>query len=92
MHCLCVHMAQVTQVHYPGLPSHPRAQLVQQVFSGRGAGGMLAFEVASGAAADAVLQVRACTDVRRVHVLPWACTVSGACIAYASFADAATPP
>jgi cystathionine beta-lyase/cystathionine gamma-synthase len=44
-------------VHYPGLASHPRHKLVQQVFS-RGAGGMLAFEVATGAAADAVLQVR----------------------------------
>lgn len=44
-------------MHYPGLPSHPRYALVQELFSGRGSGGMLAFEVADGPAADAVLRV-----------------------------------
>ncbi|KAF8073052.1 CHR5 [Scenedesmus sp. PABB004] len=45
---------QVEVVHYPGLPSHPRAALVAELF--RGAGGMLAFEVKGGVAvADAVL-------------------------------------
>lgn len=41
---------------YPGLPSHPRAALVSELFSGRGAGGMLAFEVETGEAAEALLQ------------------------------------
>lgn len=52
--CVCV---QVDCVFYPGLPSHPRAALVQELFSSRGAGGMLAFEVVDGPAAEAVLQV-----------------------------------
>lgn len=43
-------------VHYPGLASHPRHDLVQELFSGKGAGGMVAFEVKDGAAADAVLK------------------------------------
>jgi len=49
---------QVERVHYPGLQSHLRHALVQELFSGRGSGGMLAFEVRDGATADAVLQVR----------------------------------
>jgi cystathionine beta-lyase/cystathionine gamma-synthase len=49
---------QVKCVHYPGLASHPRHDLVQELFSGKGAGGMVAFEVKDGAAADAVLKVR----------------------------------
>lgn len=48
---------QVKCVHYPGLPSHPRHKLVSELFSGRGTGGMLAFEVVDGPTADAVLQV-----------------------------------
>jgi hypothetical protein len=44
-------------VHYPGLPSHPRHSMVQELFSGKGCGGMLGFEVQDGPAADAVLQV-----------------------------------
>lgn len=51
-------LPQVRFVYYPGLPSHPRHTLAQELFSGRGFGGMLAFEVQDGPAADAVLQVR----------------------------------
>lgn len=48
---------QVERVFYPGLPSHPRHGLIQELFRGGAAGGMLAFEVAGGVAmADAVLQ------------------------------------
>lgn len=49
---------QVKRVHYPGLASHPRHKLVHELFSGKGAGGMVAFEVQDGPAADAVLKVR----------------------------------
>lgn len=49
---------QVVCVHYPGLPSHPRHTMVQELFSGKGCGGMLSFEVQDGPAADAVLKVR----------------------------------
>lgn len=53
-------VAQVACVHYPGLPDAPRAALVAELFTGGGAGGMLAFELRGGAqTADAVLQVRA---------------------------------
>jgi len=58
---LCVLMyatPQVVRVQPPGLQSHLRHTLVQELFSGRGSGGMLAFEVRDGATADAVLQVR----------------------------------
>lgn len=51
-------------MHYPGLPSHSRHALVQELFSGRGFGGMLAFEVQDGAAADAVLRVRPSSGCR----------------------------
>jgi methionine-gamma-lyase len=37
-------------VHYPGLPSHPQHDLATKLFGG-GFGGMLAFELAGGAAA-----------------------------------------
>lgn len=50
--------SQVTAVYYPGLPSAPRYQLVQELFRGGGAGGMLSFEVRGGVpAADLVLKV-----------------------------------
>lgn len=44
-------------MHYPGLPSHPRHAMVQELFSGKGCGGMFGFEVKDGPAADAVLKV-----------------------------------
>lgn len=57
--CVLMHATlQVVRVHYPGLQSHLRHALVQELFSGRGSGGMLAFEVRDGATADAVLKVR----------------------------------
>ena len=40
---------RVERVHYPGLPSHPQHQVARRQM--RGAGGMLSFEVAGGAAA-----------------------------------------
>jgi cystathionine gamma-synthase/methionine-gamma-lyase len=35
----------VDGVHYPGLPHHPQHALAQQLFDGRGFGGMLSFEL-----------------------------------------------
>jgi cystathionine gamma-synthase/methionine-gamma-lyase len=35
----------VAQVHYPGLPTHPQHALSGQLFSGRGYGGMLSFDI-----------------------------------------------
>lgn len=36
----------VAHVHYPGLANHPQNNLAQRLFSGRGAGGVLSFEIA----------------------------------------------
>ena len=38
----------VARVYYPGLASHPQHQLAQQLFGGRGFGGMVAFELRNG--------------------------------------------
>jgi methionine-gamma-lyase len=50
----------VTQVFYPGLPSHPQRELARRQM--RGAGGVLAFELTGGLAAGRVLMdsVRLC--------------------------------
>jgi len=37
---------QVSQVNYPGLPSHPQHKLAQQLFEERGYGGMVSFDLA----------------------------------------------
>lgn len=56
---VCCHVLQVASVYYPGLPSAPRYELVRELFTKGGAGGMLGFEVKGGVpVADAVLQVR----------------------------------
>jgi cystathionine gamma-synthase/methionine-gamma-lyase len=36
---------RVTQVHYPGLPSHPQYALARELFAERGYGGMVSFEI-----------------------------------------------
>ncbi len=36
---------RVQRVHYPGLPSHPHHCLAQELFEGRGYGGMVSFEI-----------------------------------------------
>lgn len=46
--------ADVTRVYYPGLPSHPDHATAAALFP-RGVGGMLSFDVGSGAAARAFL-------------------------------------
>lgn len=43
----------VVRVHYPGLAAHPQHQLAQQLFGGRGFGGMVAFELRNGTRAAA---------------------------------------
>ena len=43
----------VVRVYYPGLPSHPQHHLAQQLFGGRGFGGMVAFELRNGTRAAA---------------------------------------
>ncbi|MBI3457893.1 MAG: aminotransferase class I/II-fold pyridoxal phosphate-dependent enzyme [Candidatus Rokubacteria bacterium] len=45
-----VERPEVRRVHYPGLPGHPQHALATKLFSA-GFGGMLAFELAGGAAA-----------------------------------------
>ncbi|MCX7681931.1 MAG: PLP-dependent aspartate aminotransferase family protein [Anaerolineae bacterium] len=42
-------------VHYPGLPSHRQHELAQQLFQGRGYGGMLSFEL-NGAGRDEIFR------------------------------------
>jgi len=37
---------QVSRVNYPGLPSHPQHALAEQLFGGRGYGGMVSFDLA----------------------------------------------
>jgi cystathionine beta-lyase/cystathionine gamma-synthase len=45
-------------VFYPGLPSHPRYELVRELFIKGGAGGMLAFEPCGGMeAAETLVKV-----------------------------------
>jgi cystathionine beta-lyase/cystathionine gamma-synthase len=39
---------RLTRVNFPGLPEHPQHELAQSLFSGKGYGGMLSFEI-SGA-------------------------------------------
>jgi cystathionine beta-lyase/cystathionine gamma-synthase len=36
----------VSQVYYPGLPSHPQHELANQLFDGQGFGGIVSFELA----------------------------------------------
>lgn len=40
---------RVTTVNYPGLPSHPQHDLATQLFSQRGYGGMISFEITDAA-------------------------------------------
>jgi cystathionine beta-lyase/cystathionine gamma-synthase len=50
-------------VFYPGLPSHPRYELVRELFIKGGAGGMLAFEPCGGMeAAETLLKVGRATN------------------------------
>jgi cystathionine gamma-synthase/methionine-gamma-lyase len=35
----------VTKVNYPGLPTHPQHDLAEQLFEGKGNGGVLSFEI-----------------------------------------------
>ncbi len=37
--------ARIARVNFPGLPEHPQHQLADQLFEGRGYGGMLSFEI-----------------------------------------------
>jgi cystathionine beta-lyase/cystathionine gamma-synthase len=37
---------RVSQVYYPGLPSHPQHELAKQLFDGQGFGGIVSFELA----------------------------------------------
>eukprot|EP00878_Enallax_costatus_P046127 GHUV01055735.1.p2 GENE.GHUV01055735.1~~GHUV01055735.1.p2 ORF type:complete len:132 (+),score=37.26 GHUV01055735.1:1044-1439(+) len=46
--CLVLCVPQVSAAYYPGLRSSPRYALVQELFTGGAAGGMLSFEVAGG--------------------------------------------
>lgn len=39
---------EVQRVYYPGLGAHPQHDLAQQLYKGRGYGGMIAFEIAAG--------------------------------------------
>ncbi len=48
------HRTEVTTVHYPGLPSHPDHQRGKQYYTGFG--GVLAFDLANGAVAAALLR------------------------------------
>jgi cystathionine gamma-synthase len=63
---------RVTAVHYPGLPDHPEYELAQRQMPS-GAGGVLAFELADGAAAgrceEAVRLVRNATSLGGVESL-----------------------
>jgi cystathionine beta-lyase/cystathionine gamma-synthase len=45
--------ARVPVVRYPGLPGHPQRELAHTQFEGRGAGGMLSFDLPTRAEAEA---------------------------------------
>ena len=46
---------RITRVHFPGLPNHPQHVLSKQLFSGKGFGGVLSFEI-DGADKDKVFR------------------------------------
>jgi len=53
---------RVTRVHYPGLPSHPQHKLADELFQGKGFGGVLSFEL-DGADRKAAFRFMECLQL-----------------------------